>query len=231
LVLLVCRLSHVTVKPSSVTQLLCPVPMDDITREEFNNLTPTQKITHVGKILSGFTFAKCTVCERNEMTGFGRRGSKEVPMCDPCRTVTHEPPRCCGTCPKPATRFVRKEDEQAYKNRHGPNAPLAFCASCYTARRKPPRSCGDCPEPATRFVRKEDEQAYKNHHGPNAPLALCASCYTARCELLCVECGEQATRSQRVGNRTKFFCETHHEAFLADGDLSDAETTPGDLVE
>jgi len=175
----------VTLEPSSVTQLLCPVPMTDttvfrsgFTREELR----ARLVDHLSKM----TFAKCHACKMNEMTGFGRlteRG-KQVPMCEACMSVKPKPPR--------------------------------------------PRRCDDCPEIAECFMSKDRAEEYMARHGPYAPQALCMSCYTARRELKCVECGEHATRSLRVRDRTKLFCETHHQALLAEleaaGALSDAET-------
>jgi hypothetical protein len=179
----------VTLESSSVTQLLCPVPMSDtvshsgLTREELRALL----LGH----LSQMTFAKCRACKTKEMTGFGRltKRGKQVPMCDACISV----------------------------------------------QPKPPRRCDDCPEIAKCFVSEDYAEEYMARHGPDAPQDLCMSCYTARRELKCVECGEQATRSLRVRDRTKLFCETHLEALLAEleaaGALSDAETAVSDRDE
>ena len=105
---------------------------------------------------------------------------------------------------------------------------VPMCEACLKVKPKPPRRCDDCPEIAKCFMSKDHAKEYTDRHGPNAPQALCMSCYTARRELKCVECGEQATRSQRVRDRTQLFCETHYEAFHAELEaaegLSDAET-------
>jgi len=173
----------VTLEPSSVTQLVCAVPMTDTTVSR-SGFTRKELLARLAKHFSEMTFDKCRVCKTKEMTGFGRftKKGKLVPMCEACMSVQPKPPRRCDDCPKIAKCFMSKDHAEEYMARHGPYAPQALCMSCYTARR----------------------------------------------ELKCVVCGERATRRQRVRDRTKLFCETHHEALLAeleaDGAFSDAET-------
>ena len=109
------------------------------------------------------TLALCSECNTNEMVDFGRltKRGKLVPMCEACLTAKRKPPRRCGDCPEPATRFMRKENAAAYRIRHGYNAPLALCESCYTTRRE--LKCVVCGERATR-MRDRRQLFCETHH-------------------------------------------------------------------